>query len=32
MPVEKLARKGSGFLGEFREFAVRGSVDSAGPQ
>lgn len=26
MAVKKLAQKGGGFLGEFREFAVRGSV------
>ena len=26
MAVEKLAQKGRGFLGEFREFAVRGNV------
>jgi large conductance mechanosensitive channel len=26
MAVKKLAQKGRGFLGEFREFAVRGSV------
>lgn len=26
MAVKKLAQKGKGFLGEFREFAVRGSV------
>jgi len=26
MPVEKLASKGRGFIGEFREFAVRGNV------
>jgi len=26
MPVDRLARKGRGFLDEFREFAVRGNV------